>query len=158
MGQSNAEILATVEASSGRRVMGLASLWGLGLLVLYLALTQPNDLAWRALLVVIGLATLWLAERMRRATALYIELTRDELRDSAGRVLCKVDDIVTADRGMFAFKPSNGFLITCRTGAKSVWAPGLWWRSGTADRGGRHNCRVPNKIHGRDDHGHDFTA
>ena len=34
------------------------------------------------------------------------------------------------DRGVFAFKPSNGFLVRTREKAGNVWAPGLWWRLG----------------------------
>ena len=42
--------------------------------------------------------------------------------------MCKVEDIDAVDRGVFAFKPSNSFLIRTRSPNTYVWAPGLWWR------------------------------
>ncbi len=130
MPDQDEEILATINASMGRRLLGLGSLWGLGLLVFYLAVSESHAFGWYVFLFAIGAATLWLAEHMRRATALHIELTRTQVRDSSGRILVELSDIQSVDRGTFAFKPSNGFLITSKTKAPRVWAPGLWWRNG----------------------------
>lgn len=67
---------------------------------------------------------------MRRVTEHAIELTATELRDSSGECIVMVADIDTLDRGFFAFKPSNGFLIRSRTPGSRVWRPGMWWRFG----------------------------
>ncbi|MEM6480795.1 MAG: hypothetical protein AAF681_03040, partial [Pseudomonadota bacterium] len=75
-------------------------------------------------------SALWLADAMRRATALSVELTRDEIRCSNGERIAQIADIETLDRGIFAFKPSNGFLMKLRTKGPSRWQPGLWWRVG----------------------------
>lgn len=76
-------------------------------------------------LLAVGAASLWAAENMRRATTLTIELTEEGLRDSSGEVLARLDDIAGIDRGVFAFKPSNGFLLSTKTPATRVWRPGF---------------------------------
>ncbi|WP_291729517.1 hypothetical protein [Leisingera sp. F5] len=126
----NNEILATIEASGGRRIMGTAMLGLTGCLLLYVAFAAPPSPAWLVFLLAIGAAALWLAARMWQATVHRIELTAEELRCSNGQLIARVEDIEAIDRGFFAFKPSNGFLI--RTGAHGsrIWMPGLWWRSG----------------------------
>jgi len=83
-------------------------------------------------LLAMGGLALWMADKMRRATAGAIELTATELRDSDGTVIARVEDIIGLDRGVFAFKPSNGFLLRTKpgTGGDRIWRPGLWWRIG----------------------------
>ena len=77
-----------------------------------------------------GLA-LALAHRSYQATARDLILTRRGLYDSTGEELARIDDIVSVDRGFFAFKPSNGFLLRRKTPGPRRWLPGLWWRMGT---------------------------
>lgn len=124
------EILASVEASPIRRWIGVTMLVGLGGLVIYVALASPPALEWQIFLIVLGVLALWMADRMRRATEHRIELTETELRSSEGLRIALVADIETMDRGVFAFKPSNGFLIKTRTPGLRTWRPGLWWRIG----------------------------
>lgn len=124
------EIIAVVEASVGRRVLGIGSLWGLAILLVYVALAQPPELGWQVFLLVTGAGSAWMAEQMRRATALRLELTMHELRDSGGTQLCRVDEVASMERGMFAFKPSNGFLLNLAKPRERNWRPGLWWRLG----------------------------
>ncbi len=124
------EVLATVQASSPRRWAGVGMLSIVGALVIYVALASPPEPVWQVFLFVVGGASFWLAYRMWHATMDRIELTRLELRTGSGRVIARVEDVEAVDRGAFAFKPSNGFLV--RTGTKGVntWEPGLWWRLG----------------------------
>jgi len=125
------EIIATISASQPRRAFALLVLLFLGLLLLYMAFARPPDaLGWQALLLLLGGGALWLAERLRQATRLSLLLTRDALRDSEGRVLVRVAEIKTVDRGFLAFKPSNGFMVTSTVADGRAWAPGLWWRIG----------------------------
>ena len=127
----DAEILAEMRASPGRRVIGIGSLGGLGVLVLWIAFARPPELMWQVFLIVVGLAALWCADAMRRATASRVHLTRAELRDTDGTLLARVADIEAVDRGAFAFKPSNGFLVRlAERGPSNAWRPGLWWRLG----------------------------
>ena len=120
--QSEPEILATVSASAPRRMMGIIVLAALGGLLIYAGLAQPPaSLGWQLFLLAAGGITLFLTERMRRASVMTLELTREGLRDTEGRVLA---------RGVFAFKPSNGFVLTTRDVQERHWNPGLWWRVG----------------------------
>ena len=124
------DILATVRVSAPRRWLGLGVLLGFGSMVIYVALATPPALSWQLFLLVIGAGALWIAERMRRATGFRIELTRDELRCSDGTRIATIDEIEALERGTFAFKPSNGFLIRTSVPGTRVWLPGLWWRVG----------------------------
>lgn len=124
------EVLATVSASAGRRFLGIVSLGLLGLLLVYIALAQSPAFEWRIFLLVLGGGALWLADRMRQATGTRIELTETEVRSSDGTVIARIEDIENMDRGFFAFKPSNGFLLRTKQAAPNVWRPGLWWRVG----------------------------
>ena len=124
------EILARVVASPGRRLLGVGALWTLAFLLVYLALAKPPALAWQLFLLAMGGAAAWLGFQMQAATRLCLELTSSELRDSSGACLARIDEIASIDRGMFAFKPSNGFLIRLHAPGARVWRPGLWWRLG----------------------------
>jgi len=130
--QNQPEVLARVSASAPRRVMGITVLAVMGGVLIYAALAQPPQVFfWQAVLLLAGGLNLYLAERMRRATVMTLELTREALRDTEGRVLARLDQIETVNRGMFAFKPSNGFVVTTRQPQDRHWNPGLWWRFGT---------------------------
>jgi hypothetical protein len=123
-------VLTVVEASSVRRWMGVIMLGGLGGLVIYVALVAPPKLGWQVFLIIVGTLSLWMAEKMRRATEHRIELTETELRSSDGQILALVSEIESIDRGVFAFKPSNGFMVRTTVPQSRAWRPGLWWRMG----------------------------
>ena len=125
------DILVTVKASPGRRVLGLGSLYILSLMVIYVAIANPPAAGWQVFLFALGGGALWISEQMRRATSFHLELTREELRESSGVVLARVDEITALDRGMFAFKPSNGFLLRLSRKGRRTWRPGLWWQMGS---------------------------
>lgn len=124
------EVLATVKASMGRRFLGIGLLAVLGVLVIYVAFITPPTLGWRFFLIALGITALMMADAMRRSTAYVLELTRSELRDSGGIVIAEVAQITGIDRGAFAFKPSNGFLLRLENPGTRKWRPGLWWRVG----------------------------
>ncbi len=128
--QDDAERSLVLAASPGRRAIGVGSVGALGLMLLWVALSQTLTPQWQVALVAMGLGALWLARRMWRATAAWLVLERDALTSSDGRVLARMDDVVAVARGAFAFKPSNGFTLTLGTGGSFVWEPGLWWRIG----------------------------
>jgi hypothetical protein len=123
-------IHATVHASPARRWFGYGVLFSLGSVVLYTTLAHPPALHWMIFMLVFGGAMLWLAERMRRATTMSITLTKDELRDSSGTVLARLEDVRSVERGALALKPSNGFTLVMKTKSPRAWAPGMWWRMG----------------------------
>ena len=124
------EVLATIAASPMRRVFGMATLFVLGGVLVYVALTTAPALQWRLFLLVLGGLTLWLAQATRKATENRIELTRDGLRSSSGEVIASLDDIAAVKRGMFDMKPSNGFTILLKKPRSRRWQPGLWWAFG----------------------------
>lgn len=121
---------ARIQASTPRRWLGVGMLMFLGGFLIYVAFATPPDLPWQVFLLVTGGAALWLGDRMRRATDGWIELTEDAIIDHAGDVIARLDDIEKVERGMLAFKPSNGFMMKTRTRAPNRWEPGLWWRFG----------------------------
>ncbi|NOD36065.1 MULTISPECIES: hypothetical protein [unclassified Ruegeria] len=124
------DVLATIQASSPRRWAGVGMLTTVGALVTYVALASPPEPMWQVFLFAVGGASLWLAYRVWHATQDCIELTQSELRTGSGQIIARIEDIETVDRGVFAFKPSNGFLVRMRHKMSYKWAPGLWWRLG----------------------------
>ncbi|WP_074736278.1 hypothetical protein [Ruegeria halocynthiae] len=124
------EVLASIEASSARRWTGVGMLATVGVLVIYVALASPPELGWQVFLFVVGIGAFWLSYHMWHSTQDRIELTQSELRTSSGQVICKIEEVETVDRGVFAFKPSNGFIIKTHTPRSFDWFPGLWWRVG----------------------------
>jgi hypothetical protein len=125
------EVLARISASPARRALGVLSMGGLGLILVYVAMVRPPEhFGWQVFLIFTGLGALYLANRMRLATAEVLELTREELRSTDGTIIARVEEIEHLDRGMFAFKPSNGFLMRLSEKKKARWEPGLWWRFG----------------------------
>lgn len=124
------EVLATVRASGGRRVLGVAALLGLGFLLIYIAITNPPSLGWIVFLIAAGGAAFWGGVKMWQGTREVIELTETQMRFSDGTVLVPVDQIESLDRGFFAFKPSNGFIMKLHEPGPKAWVPGLWWRIG----------------------------
>ncbi|WP_299349716.1 hypothetical protein [uncultured Shimia sp.] len=125
------EVLATVSASVPRRWLGVGMMGLLGALLLYIALSIPPDnLAWQAFLIIIGLAALYMAEKTRRATERVVELTSECVRLDDGQVLTTIDKIDHISRGMFAMKPSNGFVMVLNENRSRAWQPGLWWAFG----------------------------
>ncbi|EKE45834.1 hypothetical protein OCGS_0060 [Oceaniovalibus guishaninsula JLT2003] len=123
--------LARLGASQGRRIVGAAMTGLLGALLIYAAVTNPNAAILRAAFVTGGLLSFLAGWKMWTATAGAIVLTGRGLFDQDGRVLAPLGAIASVDRGVFAFKPSNGFILRLRKrqGA-NAWAPGLWWRVG----------------------------
>jgi len=123
------EILATVTPSPIRRLFGVTVMGLLATLLIYISLVTAPSLGWRLVLLAFGIAAVVGTMRLWQATQSRVELTASELRDSAGTVLAKMDQIVAIDRGMFAFKPSNGFVLKLASRHGRGWAPGLWWRT-----------------------------
>ncbi|MCF6232097.1 MAG: hypothetical protein L3J36_03190 [Rhodobacteraceae bacterium] len=126
----NDDVLAIVEASAARRWMGVLMMASLGGLLIFIALSSPPEPFWQIFLIITGLAALWMAEKMRSATRHRIELTAQEMRSSEGQVIARLVDIDKVERGLFVFKPSNGFLVRLRRPGPRIWRPGLWWCTG----------------------------
>jgi len=114
------EVLAVLTPSPLRRVAGAG----------VLAAHPPAALILQLFVLTLGVGAAWLGWRFWRATAATLELTGHALRERDGRCLALVADMRAVGNGVFAFKPSSGFVITLATPAPRGFAPGLWWRLG----------------------------
>lgn len=126
-----AEVLCTITPSPARRLFGAAVLVALGAILIRLGFgAAPLALAVRVGLIALGAGALVLCAALWRATGAGLVLHRDRITDTAGRELLRIGDVVAVERGAFAFKPSNGFLLRLKGPQPRGWAPGLWWRLG----------------------------
>jgi hypothetical protein len=123
-------VLAVVGASAGRRVFACGTIYILGMLLIYVALGDPPALPLLILVLALGVGSLILADALRRSTRSEILMTAETLTSTDGTLIARLDDIISVDRGAFAFKPSNGFTLKLKTKQPRGWAPGLWWRFG----------------------------
>lgn len=120
-----------IHASTWRRLFMLATLAGLGLVLLLLGFgAAPQPLGWRLALIGIGAAIMGFVPYAWGATARGVALTQAGLADTTGLLICSFDQIAAVERGSFAFKPSHGFLVRLETPRPRYWAPGIWWRWG----------------------------
>lgn len=123
------DILIEIKPSPLRRWMALLSLLVLAGMLLALSIGDVPDL-WRLVFVGIGAWVLWSGNNLRKATLDGLVLTRAGLRTEDGRMLAPTENIAKVERGVFAFKPSNGFLVRLKEPDGNGWAPGLWWKYG----------------------------
>lgn len=119
-------VLASLTASAPRRWTGTITLALLGFLLVYLAFSVPFGVS-QIFLFLGGIGVLVAASRLHTATQQVIELTKSELRVQNGPVLAKVSNIAKVERGAFAFKPSNGFLVSLKVAGQRRWALGMYW-------------------------------
>ncbi|TDL84214.1 hypothetical protein E2L08_01745 [Palleronia sediminis] len=124
------DTLARLEASPPRRIFAAAVLGGLAALLAWLAAAGGGTLAGVLALLALAAGCAFAAVSLWRATGCAIVLTGDALREEGGRVLAPISSIAAVDRGMFAAKPSGGFILRLDHGAGFAWAPGMWWRMG----------------------------
>lgn len=124
------EILAQVGASGGRRAFGLGVLIFLALALLLVGLSPGQGPFIRLIIMLFAIVVLWACWMMYRATRLHLVMTGDGLSDSTGHLIAPMDRILAVDRGTFAFKPSNGFVLRLSESQPSVFRPGLYWQVG----------------------------
>lgn len=126
-----AEVLCTITPSPARRIFGVLMLVVLAAILVRLGFgAAPLGLALRLGLIVLGLGAMMLCAALWRATGAGLVLHPDRIADTAGRELLCIADVAAVERGAFAFKPSNGFLLRLKRPQPRGWAPGLWWRLG----------------------------
>lgn len=130
-GRPEGEVLARAMPAPARRAFGVGTLGLLGSILLSVALASPPaHLGWLAFLLVAGAGALWAAWKQWLATEQGLVLTDLGLFESGGAPIAMLDEIEALDRGVFAFKPSNGFLLRLAAPKPRHWAPGIWWRVG----------------------------
>ena len=120
-----------LETSAVKRIFSAGILYLLAGLLGFVLLTHPpRDLVWTLFLVGMLAGTLWLAVRTQASTRYWLELRSDGLYRSSGDLICGLDEIASVNRGAFAFKPSNGFMLRLNVKTPRCWQPGLWWSLG----------------------------
>jgi hypothetical protein len=124
------DIIAAITPSAPRRYFGTGVLYALGFVLVWICFVQPPSAVAVLFLLLCAAVAIYGGYSMWVKTARKIELTEQELRMSDGTTICRIEDIHKVDRSFFAFKPSNGFLISMKTRHPYAWAPGLWWRVG----------------------------
>lgn len=122
-------VISAVTPAPLQRGVGLLFVLLIGAFFLWSGLFGGDE-GRRPVLLLPAAIAFWFSWRLGRATALGLELTEDELRDTDGRVLVRVAQILAVDRGTFAFKPSGGFVLKLADAPGTAWQPGLWWRFG----------------------------
>ena len=126
-----ADVITTLEPSLGRRWFGAIALGALGILLLVVTFTQPPEgLFFKLIVPLVGVLFIWQAQWNLRVTKHGLYLTKDGLFDAQDSLICPIYNMAEVDRGIFAFKPSNGFLIRLHEPEPKGWAPGLYWRLG----------------------------
>ena len=123
--------LLKIGASPARRAFLLACFTILGVLFVWLGFaTGGAGFFLQALLLLLGAGVLAMLPRFYRSGRKTLSLTDQGLIDSDGTVICEITNISSVERGTFAFRPSNGFLVRLRDAGPFVWEPGMWWRIG----------------------------
>lgn len=122
--------IATLAPSPTRRMLGTAVMAGLAGLLAWVALGNAPTWPWRIFLLATSLTAILGAARVWESAARRIVLSEAGLFDDTGRSIALLEEIASVDRGVFAFKPSNGFVLHLKRPAGRAWAPGMWWRIG----------------------------
>lgn len=125
------EVIFGLIPSVMRRGFGSGVLYALGALFIFIAVAQPpSGLHWIVVLIAAGAASMYGGYRMWQLSGRMILLSEEGLKMSDGVVIAELADVEKVDRSFFAFKPSNGFLVTLKRPYPTMWVPGLWWRVG----------------------------
>lgn len=123
-------MLARLSASAARRAVAVTVIGSLALLFLWIGFSEPIAARWRVFSLASGGFVALCCWRLWLATQGALILTRGGLFTENGTEIAALWRIASVDRGAFAFKPSNGFVLHLRTSPGTAWAPGLWWRIG----------------------------
>ena len=123
--------VAVIYASGVRRGVGMAVLVVLTVLLFWTAFASPPNAGWgREALAVFGIVMIAVTLWFHRKSTIAVIVTEDGMSDSNGRHLCDFDDVLRVERGAFAAKPSNGFVLKLKTRHAGAWAPGIYWQFG----------------------------
>ncbi|KAF0677031.1 hypothetical protein [Profundibacterium mesophilum] len=158
--------IVTLAPSPTRRMLGTAVLGALAALLAWVAISTAPSWPWRLFLLVAAGVSIYGAARVWESAGRRIVLSEAGLFDDTGRSIAPLDQIASVDRGVFAFKPSNGFVLHLKRPAGQAWAPGMWWRVGrrvgvggiTAPAQARSMSEVIAVMLVRRDEGHPVTG
>lgn len=116
---------------TAKRYVLLGMLYVLAGILAWVAVFQPpQSPALLVFLWVLAGGGLLLANAAQKATAQGLQLRDGGIYTDAGDLVVSIAEVRKIERGVFAFKPSNGFILRLHSAQKRGWAPGLWWRFG----------------------------
>lgn len=123
--------ILTLEISPFRRFFGVGVFAALGITLIYsAAMSLSGSVIGIVGLIIFGGLASFAGLRLYRATNDKLFLTPDGIFTKSGDAIALLENVKSVDRGFFAFKPSNGFLLRLDNPTQRGWAPGLWWRFG----------------------------
>ncbi|MCY3879053.1 MAG: hypothetical protein OXF74_07725 [Rhodobacteraceae bacterium] len=122
--------VAELKPSPLRRHFGIGALALLGCVLAYVSFTAGKTLPASMTLAIAAVLSVFVSIKMYAATRVSLLLSNDGIRTSEGELVAGLDNIQKVERGMFAFKPSNGFLLVLHSPMPRSWNPGMWWRFG----------------------------
>lgn len=132
MTKKDETVLARLEASQPRRVLGVAVQVVLGVTLISLAIGFPREqMIMRLVLLALGGLIIYGGYLTWASTKTGLILTETGLYDGENRLLAALSNVREVARGPFALKPSHGFSLILLAPMGFVWVPGLWWRVGT---------------------------
>ena len=129
-GRETDKVVATLAPSGIRRSLGIGGLAALGVILAYVAAAGRDASVSSLTLAVAAALAVLLAYKMLVSTSKALELRTDGLYTSDGMLIASISNVRQVELGVFAFKPSNGFLIVLKQPMAGSWNPGLWWRFG----------------------------
>ncbi len=140
------KVVFTLTPSPIRRGFAVAGIAILAILLAYLAIAHPAPPMTTTLLGGGTLMSLFFVLRMIVATSGALQLTKSGLYDSKGILVVAVANVHQVELGIFAFKPSNGFVIFLKEPMSAAWSPGMWWRFGRRVGIGGVTSRAQGKL------------
>ena len=124
------KVIFEVHPAPARRGLALVFMIVLAFMLIYTAITLETGFLYRVLLLVLGVVTMMGARSMARGTRGTVQLKKSGLYLSDGTVLADIDNVEKVERGLFAFKPSNGFAVKLKSKQPGAFVPGMFWRIG----------------------------
>lgn len=142
------DLILELDVSPFRRLVGAGLVAGSGAVLTWQAFSAPpNGLILQLIIWALAALLLLSGLRLYKETGLSVRLYSDRLEDSSGEIITPLAEIARTERGMLAFRPSNGFLLILKSEASPRWRMGLWWRAGLrAGVGGALSARDTRKL------------
>ena len=103
----------------------LVILISLALIVFYLGFVMASELHLALIMLLLGGLLLWIVNRIRVLTNTSLVLTDRDLRTGDGLLVADLENMKRVERGLFAFRPSGGFLLVLSHPVPFSWRPGL---------------------------------